>query len=95
MSANTGIIMARTPRREVIDESQVGVYHCINRCVRRVYLCGEHEGETVFAASLCKKLFVLIVQLNLLDDDFVPRRRQRVVLCPFLKSIAHAPGCGF
>jgi REP element-mobilizing transposase RayT len=33
--------MARTPRREVIDESQVGVYHCINRCVRRAYLCGE------------------------------------------------------
>ena len=33
--------MARMPRREVIDESQVGVYHCINRCVRRAYLCGE------------------------------------------------------
>ncbi len=33
--------MARTPRREVIDEGQVGVYHCINRCVRRAYLCGE------------------------------------------------------
>ncbi|QDU96610.1 hypothetical protein [Lignipirellula cremea] len=32
--------MARTPRREVIDESAVGVFHCVNRCVRRAFLCG-------------------------------------------------------
>ena len=32
--------MARMPRSEVIDESQVGVFHCINRCVRRAFLCG-------------------------------------------------------
>ena len=28
-------------RREIVDESEVGIYHCINRCVRRVFLCGE------------------------------------------------------
>ena len=33
--------MARAVRNEVIDESQVGVYHCINRCVRRAFLCGQ------------------------------------------------------
>ncbi|WP_145055901.1 transposase [Lignipirellula cremea] len=33
--------MARTPRREVIDESSVGVFHCVNRCVRRAFLCGQ------------------------------------------------------
>jgi len=29
-----------TPRREIIDESESGVYHCITRCVRRSFLCG-------------------------------------------------------
>ena len=32
--------MARIPRTYVLDESEVGVYHCINRCVRRAFLCG-------------------------------------------------------
>jgi hypothetical protein len=33
--------MARAVRSEVIDETQVGVYHCVNRCVRRAFLCGQ------------------------------------------------------
>jgi hypothetical protein len=28
-------------RREVITESVEGVYHCVNRCVRRAFLCGD------------------------------------------------------
>ena len=28
-------VMTRIPRTYVLDESEVGVYHCINRCVRR------------------------------------------------------------
>ncbi len=37
--------MPARPRRELIDESRVGVYHCFTRCVRRAFLCGE-EGST-------------------------------------------------
>lgn len=27
-------------RRQIVDESVVGVYHCVARCVRRAFLCG-------------------------------------------------------
>ena len=33
--------MARIPRKELIEETEVGIYHCINRCVRRAFLCGQ------------------------------------------------------
>jgi len=31
--------MAAT-RKTVVDVKEVGVYHCISRCVRRAFLCG-------------------------------------------------------
>jgi hypothetical protein len=27
-------------RRQIVVEDEVGVYHCIARCVRRAFLCG-------------------------------------------------------
>ena len=33
--------MARTNRRDVLAASEIQVVHCINRCVRRAYLCGQ------------------------------------------------------
>ncbi|MSR60595.1 MAG: hypothetical protein EXS05_23635 [Planctomycetaceae bacterium] len=33
--------MPRIPRMLLIDPSDVGVYHCISRCVRRAFLCGD------------------------------------------------------
>jgi hypothetical protein len=33
--------MARSPRRELIDAAEVGVYHCVQRAVRRAWLCGQ------------------------------------------------------
>ena len=33
--------MARAVRGEVIVSDEVGVYHCVQRCVRRAWLCGD------------------------------------------------------
>ena len=30
-------------RSEVVREGEIGVYHCVHRCVRRAFLCGEDE----------------------------------------------------
>ncbi len=28
-------------RKDIVAEGEVGVYHCVNRCVRRAWLCGK------------------------------------------------------
>jgi REP element-mobilizing transposase RayT len=28
-------------RRQILNETEVGVYHCVSRCVRRAFLCGQ------------------------------------------------------
>jgi hypothetical protein len=33
--------MSRLPRRELIEEPEAGIYHCIQRAVRRAFLCGQ------------------------------------------------------
>lgn len=35
--------MPRIPRKFVFDPSEVGIYHCVNRCVRRAFLCGTDQ----------------------------------------------------
>ena len=35
--------MARVNRREVLSEGEIQVVHCVNRCVRRGFLCGTDE----------------------------------------------------
>ena len=50
-------------RREIVDPDQVGIYHCIARCVRRAFLCGmdplfgksfDHRKEWVQQGGLKK-----------------------------------------
>src|SRR6185436_21020168 len=33
--------MARLARADLVDPAEVAVFHCINRCVRRCFLCGQ------------------------------------------------------
>lgn len=41
--------MAREVRTRVVDDNQVSVYHCINRCVRGAYL----HGQSPFSGREC------------------------------------------
>ena len=35
--------MARANRRDVLADQDVPVVHCLNRCVRRAFLCGDDQ----------------------------------------------------
>ncbi len=35
--------MARVNRREILSSGEIQVVHCVNRCVRRGFLCGVDE----------------------------------------------------
>ena len=48
--------MARPPRCEIIDESEIGVYHIICRTVRRAFLMG--HSETSGEDTSYRKLWV-------------------------------------
>jgi hypothetical protein len=45
------------PRRQLVDVSVTRYYHCISRCVRRAFLCG--EGVTHRKAWIEARLEVL------------------------------------
>jgi hypothetical protein len=44
-------------RRQILNEAEVGVYHCVARCVRRAFLCGQDPltETTTFAQPTCVK----------------------------------------
>jgi hypothetical protein len=45
MSASVTINGGRTApsyaRKDIVAEGEIGIYHCVNRCVRRAWLCGK------------------------------------------------------
>lgn len=49
------------PRRQLVDVAVTRYYHCISRCVRRAFLCG--EGVT------CRKTWIE-ARLVLLATEF-------------------------
>ena len=42
--------MARVNRREVLADGEVQVVHCVNRCVRRGFLCGDDPFTNIHGA---------------------------------------------
>ena len=54
--------MPRLPRKYIFDESEPGIYHSVNRCVRRAFLCGTDpvtdecfEHRKVGSSEICAR----------------------------------------
>lgn len=73
--------MARTARSDVFDPHQVSVFHCINRCVRRGFLCGvdprtgnsyEHRKDWIVQrlAFLAEHYAIDVLGVCVLDNHF-------------------------
>ena len=67
-SAPRARIMPAYPRHEIVAAGEVGIYHCIARCVRRAFLCGDdpltgknhdHRKEWIRASSRSSHPFSL------------------------------------
>jgi REP element-mobilizing transposase RayT len=59
--------MPRIPRREVVSPSEVAVYHCVNRCVRRAFLCGR---DPITGASFEHRREWIRARLEVLAGEF-------------------------
>ena len=51
--------MPRALRSVVIDEDSVGTFHCVQRCVRRSFLCGEGWPRSINSLNRGHPTFVL------------------------------------
>ena len=49
------------PRREIVKEEKVGVYHCISRCVRRAFLCGFENKNIIGEYYRTPKLYTSVI----------------------------------
>ncbi len=73
--------IARIPRKLLFDPAEVGVYHCINRCVRRARLMGDdpytgksydHRKEWLVGrmAELAGKVACEFLGFSVMDNHF-------------------------
>ena len=74
------------PRRQLVDVAVTRYYHCISRCVRRAFLCG--EGFTHRKAWLEARLEVLANQFAVSVCGFVILDNHLHILCRRDPSVA-------
>jgi hypothetical protein len=67
------------PRRQLVDVSVTRYYHCISRCVRRAFLCG--EGVTHRKAWIEARLEVLAKHFAVSVCGFAVLDNHLHVLC--------------
>jgi hypothetical protein len=89
-------------RRQIVIEHQVGVYHCIARCVRRTLLCGvgpysgqdySHRKEWILD-RLRELAGLFAIEGN---QACIPECRERCLLAAKISITSRAyryPGCG-
>jgi REP element-mobilizing transposase RayT len=91
-SPNEVALMARLARADVFDPLEVSVFHCLNRCVRQCFLCGEdpttgrnYEHRKTWLESRMKFLAALfgidVLGFSIMSNHFhlVLRNRPDVV----------------
>ena len=73
--------MARKARNESIDPHQVQIVHCVNRCVRRIFLCGQdrysgnnYEHRRAWFAErmkwLCQFMALDVLTYSIMSNHF-------------------------
>ena len=64
-----------TPRSRLVDVSVTPWYHCISRCVRRAFLCGQGSGHRKRWIHDRLKELVDIFAVECAGFSVIPRRR--------------------
>ncbi len=71
-------------RSEIYDPNEVGIYHCVSRCVRRAFLCGE---DALSGKSFEHRREWIRARLKLLVDIFAVEVIAYAVMSNHLHSV--------
>ena len=77
-------------RSQIVDASEVGIYHCVSRCVRRAFLCGDDAltGQNFDHRKDCEGRFK---SQAVLDESATLACSMYVDLNPIRAGIAETP----